>query len=287
MSAASLAWLLIAPLNSSLFGAHNCLSNSFYGTYGGYNVFQPENSCLQSIPSYPTVSYTPKENYRLVWIEQVAVGDSLKGSLRDGLDKFLTRLSAHESNGQVSVSQVRDGTQSILTVPGSHETIYRTNNSLLLSLPADSVPILDTLLPPFYKPLTFPRTATPVLPVPSTAIDLVKRIISKLKFNPTVASIASNISVAQMRNDIRWLTGEDSRSPIISRHSFTSGAWVAAEWLKERFEESGAMCELRPFLTSFSPNVVWYVTPEHLYVHVSYSPLHIQAVTRHHPTLLL
>ncbi|OAX33683.1 Zn-dependent exopeptidase [Rhizopogon vinicolor AM-OR11-026] len=59
-----------------------------------------------------------------------------------------------------------------------------------------------------------------------------------------------------MRADIRWLTGEDGESGIVSRHSFSEGSRVAANWLKERFEEAGATCELRPFKMGFAPNVV-------------------------------
>jgi len=42
----------------------------------------------------------------------------------------------------------------------------------------------------------------------------------------------------------------------MSRHSFSSGSRVAAEWLKFRFEETGAKCELKSFLLGFAPNVV-------------------------------
>jgi hypothetical protein len=84
-------------------------------------------------------------------------------------------------------------------------------------------------------------------------------ILSNLRFNPEVARIVSNISLPQVRNDIRFLTGEDGKSGIKSRHSFSSGALVAAEWLKVRLEETGAKCELRHFLPGFAPNVIWYV----------------------------
>jgi hypothetical protein len=84
----------------------------------------------------------------------------------------------------------------------------------------------------------------------------VRDILATLKFNPEVAKIVSNISLPQIQNDIRYLTGEDGKSGIESRHSFSSGAGVAAEWLKTRFEETGANCELRPFSSGFAPNVI-------------------------------
>ena len=66
-----------------------------------------------------------------------------------------------------------------------------------------------------------------------------------------------------MRSDIRYLTGEDKDSPIVSRHSFAPGSRVAAEWIKEQVESTakgtGVKCELRDFLEGFAPNVIWYV----------------------------
>lgn len=59
-----------------------------------------------------------------------------------------------------------------------------------------------------------------------------------------------------MINDIRFLTGEDGVSGITSRHSFAEGSRTAANWLKDRFEYTGATCELQAFLVGFAPNVV-------------------------------
>jgi hypothetical protein len=95
--------------------------------------------------------------------------------------------------------------------------------------------------------------------VPDHAKERVRDILNSLRFNPEVAKIVFNISIPQARNDIRFLTGEDLNSGIQSRHSFSRGSRIAAEWLKVRFEETGAECELQPFLLGFAPNVIWYV----------------------------
>lgn len=60
-----------------------------------------------------------------------------------------------------------------------------------------------------------------------------------------------------MLSDIRFLTGEDGASGIVSRHSFAKGSRVAAKWIQARIENTGATCELRDFLTGFAPNVIW------------------------------
>ncbi|KAF8204559.1 hypothetical protein BJ912DRAFT_938684 [Pholiota molesta] len=115
---------------------------------------------------------------------------------------------------------------------------------------------IDTLLPPFWKARILPETPVEYVPVPEPAVEAVRDILSKLAFDPVVASIVGNISIPQIKKDIRYLTGEDETSGIISRHSFSNGAIVAAEWLKARVEETGASCRLAPFLTGFAPNVI-------------------------------
>jgi len=59
-----------------------------------------------------------------------------------------------------------------------------------------------------------------------------------------------------MQKDIRWLTGENEESGILSRHSFTSGARVAADWIQGEIEKSGAVCEQKDFAHGFAPNVI-------------------------------
>jgi hypothetical protein len=90
-----------------------------------------------------------------------------------------------------------------------------------------------------------------------TPTAMVLSASANIRFDPVVSSLVNSISLNQMRDDIRWLTGEDGKSGIISRHSFAEGSRVAATWLKERFEETGANCELKLFISGFAPNVAW------------------------------
>jgi hypothetical protein len=116
---------------------------------------------------------------------------------------------------------------------------------------------LDFSLPRLWEAVVLPSTE---LPLPhETESDSDKRleeILSKIHFNPDVASVLSSLSIAQMSYDIRWLTGEASDSPLISRHSFSDGARVAAQWLKSKFQEFGAECSYMEFLEGFAPNVI-------------------------------
>lgn len=116
---------------------------------------------------------------------------------------------------------------------------------------------LDTLLDPSYKIGLVPYPPSAVVPVPADDISRVRRLLSSLKFEESVSKLVNIISVTSMRKDITWLTGEANDSPIESRHSFVPDTRVAASWIKDQIEGTGAECELRPFLQGFAPNVIW------------------------------
>jgi hypothetical protein len=256
---APLALFLLTPFNPALFDAQSCLSSVYYGTFDGLSVFRPDPACLElqntRLPSASITSAT-REPEQLVWVEQKAVEESLKSRLdRDEFDLFLAKLDG---------ANLGADDQSVFTAEpkqSQFELLYRSQTSALISVSSETALTLPALLPRFYKSVPLPSAPVPYLPVPSAAVERVKHLLSTLKFNPDVASIVNNISVAQMTNDIRWLTGEDGVSGIVSRHSFDPGSRVAAQWLKERFEDTGASCQLKPFKDGFAPNVVWYVQP--------------------------
>lgn len=116
---------------------------------------------------------------------------------------------------------------------------------------------LDTLLDPSYKIGVVPYPPSAVVPVPSDDISRVRSLLSNLKFEESISKLVNIISVTSMRKDITWLTGEAKDSPIESRHSFHPDTRVAASWIKDQIEGTGAECELRPFLQGFAPNVIW------------------------------
>ncbi|KAI0946051.1 hypothetical protein AcV7_010132 [Taiwanofungus camphoratus] len=264
-AAVPLALLLITPYNPSVLTVDSCLSNSYYGIYGGQSVFVTDADCLESSTDAGFLnegSLAPLEDVQqLVWLEHKAVDESIiPATFVDELDVFLAELSQAESP-----TVVLDGQQTIMGARrNSMQILSRTPSSALVSVPPEVAHTLDTALPRFWKSTPLPLAPVPFIPVPSNAINHVKDILASLKFDPVIASIVNNISVPQMVKDIRYLTGEDPSSGIVSRHSFSQGARQAAAWLKERFEETGASCELKPFLTGFAPNVVctYYATEE-------------------------
>ncbi|KAI0696388.1 Zn-dependent exopeptidase [Cerioporus squamosus] len=230
---APLALLLVAPYNSHL--SDSCLSQYYYGTHGQQNVFITDDDvCLskaaQQLTDGSLVQLTD-DVQQLVWLQHQAVDDSIKpASFVDEFNAFFSRLS--------TPSHVTDGEQIVFHNQRAAKLLHRTTTSALISA----------------SPL--PSEPVPFIPVPSKAVDRVRDILDGLKFDPTVASIVGNISAPQLRFDVRYLTGEDSRSEIVSRHSFSKGVLIAADWLKEKFEDLGANCTLKPFLSGFAPNVV-------------------------------
>ncbi|KAF9077072.1 hypothetical protein BDP27DRAFT_1313087 [Rhodocollybia butyracea] len=264
----ALPFLLVTSFDTSLFSdnEHNCLFGNFYGNYRDgsqiKSVMVTDESCIASWTAQTnslSAAFAPApQGFRqLVWVEEEAVDSSLKASI-DGneFERFLQHLSSPlaipfenylEASQDVMVSDHEDL---------SYELFYRTPTAALISMSPKIAFHLDTFLPRFWKATPLPNSPVEFIPVPPSAIEPIKSVLSNLAFNPTVAYLVNNISIPQMESDIRFLTGEDGQSGITSRHSFAQGSRVAAAWLKERFEETGATCQLKSFLPGFAPNVI-------------------------------
>jgi len=251
------ALLLITPFVPSLFDT--CLSSSYYGNYNDgqttNSIFLPNVACLdswssQTLASSASIAEAKQDIQQLVWVQQEAVEPSLLAATRSfqpEFDSFLQRLTTPK--------RVVRG-QEVLAVPEQYELLYRTPTAALLSVSESTARTIDTILPRFWKSSLVSTTPVDYMPVPDEALKHVKEVLSNLRFNPEIAAIVDSISVPQMINDIRFLTGEDGISGIMSRHSFAEGSRTAASWLKDRFEDTGATCELQPFLVGFAPNVI-------------------------------
>jgi len=194
--------------------------------------------------------FTPDQ--RLVWVEKEAVEASLINAEKETMDDFfqhfgLVPMTVPGIDQQQTFSQ---------STPHSYELLYQTPDVLLLSVPSNEAYGIDLILPRFWKSTILPNSPVEYVPVSPESIEPIKETLAKLRFDPVIASIVNNISVPQMKKDIRFLTGEDGKSGIVSRHSFTPGAIVAANWIKGVIEESGAECELWSFMEGFTPNVI-------------------------------
>lgn len=250
----TLAVLVVFPHDHPDIASNECLAQSYLGTYGTQSVFIPPESCVNTFAptaDIPHVNLRP--DTQLIWLEQAALEQRLLTDHPFSLNTLKGYLGLPIDARESTYGAIPHGNQQPL---GSAEDyiLHDTTTSALLALSPARVRDLSLVLPPTWRIYVLPPK--PILPVPEPAILRVRDILAALRFNPQVAKIVSNISVPQIQNDIRFLTGEDGKSGIESRHSFSSGALVAAEWLKVRFEETGASCELRSFLSGFAPNVI-------------------------------
>lgn len=246
------------------FAGESCLLNNYYGTYGDTSLFllSPGSECFGSLQATAPPGYIEsgvlsgfKPNHQLMYIHKMPVQDD-EDSVNQ-LTNALDRLNSYnpDSDFGASDSQTTFGQRK----QDGYSFLHYVGVDAIISVPPHLVPHIDKALPRSFRAYAISTEPLSITPVPEEAVDRVKGWLKDLKFDEEIASIASDISVAQMRNDIRYLTGEDLSSPILSRHSFSEGSRIAANWLRDRIENTGARCELRQFLIGFAPNVIWYV----------------------------
>ncbi|KAF8915266.1 hypothetical protein CPB85DRAFT_1375204 [Mucidula mucida] len=259
-AAIPLALLLFTPFDAELLdNAEPCISSSFYGNFRDGDKFQsvfiPRISCIddwithQDVQS-ASVMGASRAIDQLVWVEKKAIDPQLEAQEPWNKADFMAFLD------NLSHDDVASDNRQELLAQSTSELLYYSDNAALLSLSSDKALTVDTLIPRFWKSTLLPKEPVRYVPVSSGATARVRDTLSTLQFDPDVAAVVNSISVDQIKNDIRFLTGEDPKSGIISRHSFAEGSRTAAAWLKSRIEDTGAVCELKPFLVGFAPNVV-------------------------------
>ncbi|KAG9017473.1 hypothetical protein FRB90_001190 [Tulasnella sp. 427] len=261
---------------------HNCLDGAFYGRYGRplRDVYIVSPDCAiqaAGLKASGSMAYLEDDaefmggERHLVWLQDAGVDDSLRG----GEDPVLSDMSIVPKLLDIAERQSRSGGKAFgkglvlqegeaqFTIPKTSESKlhYLDKESALISIPSSRLATLDTFLPRFVVPIILPASPLPSSvagpkPIDPHAVARLQDIIASLKFNPSIAAILSSLSTDRMAKDARWLTAENSDSEILSRHSFTDGAKVAAEWIQGEVEKSGAVCELRPFRVGFAPNVI-------------------------------
>jgi hypothetical protein len=244
-----------------------CLS--FYGSSssGKANFFGTSDTACAVLASERFIHKQPirverdgTELSQLVWLEydSDAFDPSIAFGARNHFGHVYDQIFGIQSGNGYEGQQViqSDTRRAQLLHSGEQEAMVRMERSA-----AETV---DLRLPRFWKSMSLPEMPIPLRPVSDEAVKRVQRLLDSISYDPTIASLVDSLSVSQMKKDIEYLTGEDPESPIISRHSFSAGVRTAAHWLKDRFEETGASCELKPFLAGFGPNVIWWVQQHYL-----------------------
>ncbi|KAG8939111.1 hypothetical protein FRC03_006551, partial [Tulasnella sp. 419] len=245
----------------------SCLSKSYFGSYGRplRHAFIADVNCVmetaRSLHSASMVAVPTVEGRRLVWLQEAGVDESIRGDtptfddqiteLANGWTTLLMKQSEsstmYEETVQIKVEASSPGLDDVM--------VYRDGAGAIIAVSESFLPKLDTILPRFVVPIVLPTTSLGKIPVSQDAIERLQHILSKLSFNPSIASVLSHLNILRMRKDVGHLTGEGG-SGLVSRHSFTDGAKDAADWIRGEIEKSGATCEQRPFLEGFSPNVI-------------------------------
>ena len=248
--------LNLLVVNATLDGfnlAHkSCLTERYHGTFGGKSLFMldPESHCDFSefnlglgwesnlIPIYP--------HHELLFVKRMEIEDATadEGTLHGGLERLVS-------------SHTPSDTQRPLIGTSPYSIPYYTESSAILTISPDLLPHIDKALPPSYKAYALPKVPLPIRPVPDEAKERIRYWTDSVGYDDDIGWIVEGLSITELREDVRYLTGEDPESPIISRHSFSEGGLLAAEWILEQIEETGAECELKRFLVGFAPNVIW------------------------------
>ena len=247
-----------ATLDRLNFVHKSCLADNYYGTYGGQSLFilDSDSHCdlseLKFGLGWESGLMSADPHHELIFVKKMETENVVSDghSLLSGLE----HLVAHTTDD----TPTTPGTQwPLITDTPAYSIPYYTKSSAILAISPHLLPHIDKALPPSYKAYAFPRVPLPLRRVPEEARERIRRWTDSVEYDDEIALVVEGLSVSELREDVRYLTGEDPESPITSRSSFSEGARLAAEWILEEIEETGAECELKTFLIGFAPNVIW------------------------------
>ena len=247
-----------ATLDKFNFAHQSCLADNYYGTYGDQNLFMldSDSDCDLSELKFGTgsrLSLIPvHQSHEVLFVKKMEVeGEGTdECSLHCGLERLVSHL-ADDTPTTPGAQRPLNPDKPAYTIP------YHSESSAVLTIFPHLLPYIDMALPSSYKAYALPRLPLPSRPVPEEAKERIARWTDSVEQDPEIALLIEGLSISELSKDIRYLTGENPKSPILSRSSFSEGARLAAEWILEEIEETGAECELKSFLPGFAPNVVW------------------------------
>ena len=251
----------------------SCLTDRYHGTYSDQSLFMvdPDSHCDPSElglgldwEAHP-ISVHP--HYELLFLKKMEIKDAIsdKGTLLGELE----RLSEYADN---DTSPTSGAQLPLIEDAPMYSVLYHAESSAILSISPHLLPYIDRVLPPSYKAYALPKIPLPFRRVLEEAKRRIRRWTDAVEYDDNISWIVEGLSTHRLRKDVRYLTGEDSSSPILSRSSFSEGGQLAAEWILEQIGETGAECELKQFLPGFAPNVIWCVPSSRLYVNSHSQP---------------
>lgn len=97
----------------------------------------------------------------------------------------------------------------------------------------------------------------PIRPVPADRLERLRTIAAqKLGFRQDVADLVAAVDTNSLQEYVRYFTGEDVSSPLLSRNSYSEGGVVAGMWAEKLFQEAGFTTVRPVFNDLYCPNVV-------------------------------
>lgn len=245
-SAAAAQNIMLITKESPSSALPECLQASYHGSYGRRHVFLPATAeCTNTAFTAGAFSEgsmvsLDDDDAHYVWVgpagvegweggvdAMFAAWDRIEAASEDLLTSATGDSQEYFSNDASIAGQV-DGVPKLLNVD---------EDGMFISVTPRTLPVLDTLLPSGLVPVGV--SATPLgWGVPKHYAENLANITRHLTSNSDLHTVVGTLNATSIRKTVRYLTGEDKDSGIVSRHSFTAGARVAAAWLKR---------ELRPY----------------------------------------
>ncbi|KAI5449256.1 hypothetical protein NCC49_005172 [Naganishia albida] len=280
--------ILLTTSSAPTHDSPACLRNSYYGAYGSVqqpdHVFITTEECVlaqqeifaNGFESGNIALLREETKARvLVWVGEAGVVRETASDLAvtDSVyERILANLDGLSELETPDNDLVSEKDQHAFTAPrkaSSQVTLYhQSRHSLILGVAPQILGIIDRIVPGHLSLVALPAQAYPLSfagqsygpPVPEHLIQNLVNITASLKYSADVDQVLDALDYREIVRSVRWLTGE-SGSGIVSRHSFSPGSRVAAKWIKEKVEATGAKCTLRPFLPGFAPNVICHYSP--------------------------
>ena len=251
----------------------SCLIDRYYGTYDDQGLFMvdPDSRCdpseLELESDWEAYPISVHPHYELLFLGKMKIEDVISDT--DTLFGELERLAEYADN---DASPTSGAQWPLIDDAPMYSVLYYAESSAILSISPHRLPYIDKVLSPSYKAYALPKIPLPFRRVSEEAKRRIRRWTDAVEYDDDIGWIVEGLSTRRLRKDVRYLTGEDSSSPILSRGSFSEGGQLAAEWILEQIGETGAECELKQFLPGFAPNVIWCVPFSRLYVNSHSQP---------------
>lgn len=171
------------------------------------------------------------------WYDKVSrFIDGIYEQARAAADQF-PRWSGQTNQYILSDSSLDEGlsTSQLLLIQSGFdrpEILLKSPKTLIYIVPKVILPILDQIFPADAVLVSIPFYDLPRMASNKSAPDWLKQALANVHYSPLFDAIIQDIDPKQIQKDVRHLTAEDGQAAWQTRHSFTTGGKLAADWIK-------------------------------------------------------